>query len=180
MKHRWLFNDHTQLEEISFAFSIFVYLLKTHWYGIFKNRNKIWHRFTEENSEFKKLHQLENTEVVFLTKPELKPALKILAENQQGEIQSILINKDSQLISKTRVGSNLTDMIDSPSLAYPTGPKKSELTSILLNRKLQPEGLANSLIEVNSLSPNKIIAGSSLEFQPSDERFDQVQAFYFS
>lgn len=145
-----------------------------------KNKESAWQIFIQKNSNFKDKKILEPVQVIFITSPKLEPVYQSIIESSRGEIQAIHFFEDGKLISNTRVGSNLTETIDSLSIVFPKGPKKSELTSVLLNRKVQPEGLANTLVEVTSLSPNKILASSNLEYQTSDDRFDQVQAFYYS
>lgn len=145
-----------------------------------KSIEKNWLRFVNRNSTLKIPTNKTPIQVVFATTPRLNPVYRTTFETSLGEIQSLTYDDNGTLISNERVGSNLTDMVDSPALAFPKGPKKSELTPVMLTRKMQPEGLANSLIEMSSISPNKIISSSNLQFQPTDDRFDQVQAFYFS
>lgn len=145
-----------------------------------KEKDANWNLFKDKSPIYKFRKVTQPVEVVFTTLPKLKPFYKVITELPTGELQATYFDDDAELVNETRLGSNLTDLVDSPSLAFTKGPKKSELSAIILTRKIQPEGLANTLIDVSSESPNKITSSSNLQFQPSDDRLDQVQAFYFS
>ncbi len=140
-----------------------------------------WLLFMKKNPDFKDLKVSSLIEVVLVADPKLRPVLRVAVESKSGEMMNLTFNRKGQLLSSNRVGSNLAEQVDSPSMAYPRGPKKSQLTPILLSRKIQPEGLANLSLEVITESPNKILSTTDdFAFQITDERFDQVQAFYYS
>lgn len=145
-----------------------------------KDKDQIW-------SDFIKAHPIRSSEklifplqVTFINSPRFFPVIRAYTETALGLIRTIDINKNHEIISDKFVGSALTDMIESPSFAFILGPKKSSLTSILVNRKSLPEGLADLVIAVSSASPAKITLNGSLEYPLNDDRFDQVQAFYYS
>ncbi len=144
------------------------------------NKERSWQKFLITHPEFKDQKILKTVEVIFLTEPKLRPALEVVTEKKNGEVYSIFFEKNGKLISANRMGSYLADLTETPALAFPLGPKKSELSNIMLSRKIQPEGLTNTFVEMTTEAPSKIIGAQSIEFQPNDERFDQVQAFYFS
>ena len=144
------------------------------------HKTSSWLLFLEKNPVYKSLKVAAPLEVIIATDPKLKPILKVSVDSRQGDIISVSFNKKGNLISAIRMGSNLTEMAEVPALAFPKGPKKSDLTAILLNRIVQPFGLATPFLEVVSESPNKITGFQSLEYATTDDRFDQVQAFYFS
>lgn len=145
-----------------------------------KNKTNIWSRFLKDHPLYSTEKIISPVEVILSTQPKLKPILQILTETKRGQIRSLRLSDQGEIISDQFVGSNLTDMVETPSLAFELGPKKGDLRSILLNRKILPEGLSNSIIEVSSQSPNKITFPGSLEYSTTDDRFDQVQAFYYS
>src|SRR5690606_34511459 len=92
----------------------------------------------------------------------------------------VQFSKNGNLLKEVRLGSNLADLTEVSALAYPKGPKKSELSKIILKRLNVPEGLANHQLEIKTESPLKIEGSQSMEFPPTDERFDQVQAYYYA
>jgi hypothetical protein len=143
-------------------------------------KDRIWAEFKKSHTAFDKEKLYSPLEIIFTSEPRFKPVLYVLTETPTGLIRSIYINENSELISESFVGSALTDMIESPSFAFTLGPKKGPLSPILVNRKSLPEGLSDSLIEVTSIAPAKITLNGTLEYPTTDERFDQVQAFYFS
>ncbi len=145
-----------------------------------RKKRASWQQFLNLHPEYKNQKLLKPIEVVFSMVHKLRPALEALIENKNGEVFSNLFEQNGNLISSTRMGSGLSDLTESPALVFTRGPKKSELSSILLSRKIQPVGLTNTSVEVTSAAPSKITGAQSIEFQPSDERFDQIQAFYFS
>ncbi len=139
-----------------------------------------WLRFMNKNPAYQNWKVEQSTKVVIKTKGNLKPVLVISLSNKLGEIYEMEFAEDGKLILEQKLGSGLTDLPEAFALAFPKGPKRSVLSKVLLNRFNIPEGLTNNQVEVKTESPAKIYPTSDLEILPNDERFDQVQAFYFS
>ncbi len=63
---------------------------------------------------------------------------------------------------------------------YPSGPKRSSLTDVLLKGLQLNTTVSNDYVFVDSESPQKMTSIlTHLKFDPKDERFDQVQVFYY-
>ncbi|MBC7466645.1 MAG: hypothetical protein H7256_11695 [Bdellovibrio sp.] len=126
------------------------------------------------------------TKVKFL---EAKPVLSVEKKNaipywRMDYIDQIGVPKavylDSKfIVAKTRRLGSQFDENQTSALLYPSGPKQSLLTDVLLSH-LKPVPLANDLISVSSESPAKIESMTqALDFAVDDYRFDQVQVFYY-
>ncbi|MCX7977940.1 MAG: hypothetical protein N2578_02950, partial [Bdellovibrionaceae bacterium] len=65
-------------------------------------------------------------------------------------------------------------------LVYPRGPKASSLSEVVL-KNLRGDGtLASPLLSVTTLTSAKISGiTENAKFNPPDERFDQVQVFWY-
>lgn len=145
-----------------------------------QKKERLWSLFSQNHLYFAKDKPIAPLEVIFVTAPEVQPVLYVLTETPSKTLRALYINESGNLILDRTVGSSLSDMIESPSFAFTLGPKKSPLSPIMVNRKPQPEGLSNFMIDVSSHSPAKITLAGTLEFPTSDERFDEIQAFYYS
>jgi Zn-dependent metalloprotease len=143
-------------------------------------KENIWNKFLDSHPLFASEKLVGPLEVVIETKPEVRPVILATLEKKSGLFHQLKISKTSELESDQIVGSQLTDLIESMSTAYPRGPKKSALSAVLLNRKNQSVNLSDGNFEMFSASPAKINLSEPLEFPVSDDRFDQVQAFYYS
>jgi Zn-dependent metalloprotease len=110
----------------------------------------------------------------------LKAVLTRDVISKEGEIFSLQFDREGRVSKKIRQGSSFTDIANVAALTFPKGPKKSELSKVVVQRLILPEGLASSQVSVKSESNTKILMTQSLELPPSDERFDQVQVFYFA
>jgi hypothetical protein len=109
-----------------------------------------------------------------------KPVLRTLLSSNHGEILAVDFNGSGHVVSVFPMGSSLTSTTEVQALAFPRGPKRSTLSKVNLLRFNQPEGLANPYIEVITQSPLKITSDYDLDSPPPDDRFDQVQAYYFA
>lgn len=104
------------------------------------------------------------------------PAWRIIYIDLSGFAWKMLLDKNYNLVSVNRVGSQFHDAL---ALVFPMGPRKSPLQEVLLQNLLVDGSLSSDTMRVNTLSPSKILTiGDALKFSPPDERFDQVQVFY--
>ena len=93
------------------------------------------------------------------------------------EIESWTYDAKMNLVKVSSLGSHFNT---AKALAYPDGPKLTTLTTVLLNSLIDKEQfLASSQIDVTSESPEKINLSEPLTFTPPDEKFDQVQVYYY-
>lgn len=81
------------------------------------------------------------------------------------------------LISNRRLGSQFDT---AQALLYKQGPKLGSLTDVLLEQISLSPSVNNASIFVDSESDKKIASVTPLlKFDPKDERFDQIQVFYY-
>lgn len=145
-----------------------------------QKKEKIWKNFLKLNPQVSAERMISPLEVIILTEPQAEPVIYTVLENKLGLFHALTISTKNELIKDEVVGSHLTDLIESMSTAYTRGPKKSTLGAIVLNRKNQSEILSDSNFEMFSAAPVKINLLEPLEFSVTDDRFDLVQAFYYS
>lgn len=143
-------------------------------------KDSIWTKFLDSHPLLAGEKQVHPLEVIINISPEVHPVIYTVLEKKSGLFHALKISKSGELESDQIVGSQLTDLIESMATAYPRGPKKSSLSAILLNRKNQSTNLSDANFEIFSASPAKINLAEPLEFPVSDDRFDQIQAFYYS
>lgn len=143
-------------------------------------KNEAWNNFKKRNPEFNDWRVQRSKRVVISTDGMATPVYEVEMSSPLGEISRIHYSKLGSIINTYKLGSRLSEMENSPAYAYPKGPKKSTLSNVTILRLLKFDGLANDKVSIVSQSPLKITSADSLEMNPSDERFDQVQAFFFA
>lgn len=94
------------------------------------------------------------------------------------EIQSWTFNSKMHLINVSSLGSHF---MTAKAMAYPDGPKLTTLSPVVLKSLITGTDklLVSDQINVTSESPEKINPTESLNFTPPDEKFDQVQVYYY-
>lgn len=144
------------------------------------NISKYWSQFLQNYPEYKNWIIEDAVSVVFYP-PELKPIFNVvLREPRTALMHRFLFTAQAQIVQTEEVGSHYADLKEVMALAYPQGPVKSELSQVKLLRDLAIDGLKNIKVNIDTESPAKIKKDQALELLPSDERFDQIQAFYFA
>ena len=84
---------------------------------------------------------------------------------------------DGEFVRIKRTGTQFSDV---STMVFTEGPKFSELSEQLIKNLNSNPSLSNSSIFVTSMADKKIDnITSNLKFDPKDERFDQIQAFYY-
>lgn len=78
--------------------------------------------------------------------------------------------------SVDRVGSQFHAV---PALVFPSGPKYSALQEVILNNLVGDGTLSSQTLKVSTLSSAKLSISDSAKYNPPDERFDQVQVYFF-
>lgn len=113
------------------------------------------------------IHQVSGLESVHSFEYELNDGTLWLAQFQD----------DYALLANKRLGSHFTS---TQANVFIKGPKLSMLTDIFLRELDTAPTISNTNIFVDSESTKKITAvESQLKFDPKDERFDQLQVFYY-
>lgn len=98
-------------------------------------------------------------------------------ELNDGTLWIAQFSNDYVLLNNKRLGSGFTT---AQANVYLNGPKLSLLTDIVLKELDTAPTISNTNIFVDSESVKKITSiESQLKFDPKDERFDQLQVFYY-
>lgn len=139
----------------------------------------------------KTLHDLNYAAVLgprvatFIAKEEVyiiesgNPALYLLVHyfDKSGVPYTSFFKSDGTLARTERQGSQFADI---NATIYSEGPKLSQLTEQLLKGLSITPALSNQQVFVTSESDKKInVTSAVLKFDPKDDRFDQLQVFYY-
>lgn len=125
-----------------------------------------------------KVKFLEAKAVLSFEKKSAVPYWRVDYIDQVGVPKAVYLDAKFMVAKTCRLGSQF-DENETSALLYPSGPKQSLLTEVLLSH-LKPKPLANNLVAVTSESPGKIESMTeALNFSVDDYRFDQVQVFYY-
>lgn len=145
-----------------------------------KNRSWYWLSFLLRHPDYK-TWAVEQPVTVVLNPPDMDAVLEVVvSEKKTLKIQHILFNTALKILRTDQVGSQFIELKEVSALAYPQGPIKSDLSQVKLLRDLNNDGLKNLKVKVDTESLAKIKKEQPLELLPSDDRFDQIQAFYFA
>ncbi|MGZ3723116.1 MAG: hypothetical protein ACXVA9_09310, partial [Bdellovibrionales bacterium] len=105
---------------------------------------------------------------------------KRTCEAPDGSAYEVVVNSHGRLISHLPAGANMTSVTESVTL-YPKGPKFSALKQIQLPVSADPNFLSVNVLEVTSDANAKFSnLGQLSQVVPSDDRFDMLQAYYYS
>lgn len=97
--------------------------------------------------------------------------------DKSGVPYTSFFNSDGILARTERQGSQFADI---NATIYAEGPKLSQLTEQLLKGLTATPALSNQQVFVTSESDKKInVTSPVLKFDPKDDRFDQLQVFYY-
>lgn len=144
------------------------------------SKQEAWSNFQKQNSEYKEWHVSRSAMVVINTSDKPTAVYRVdLSSAHDGDYR-IYFTRSGAIYHSERLGTNLSEVENSAAYAYPKGPKKSILSNVTISRLLMVDTLENDKVVISNQSPLKIASTDSLEINPSDEKFDQVQAFYFA
>lgn len=108
----------------------------------------------------------------------LNSFLLITYEIEDGTLWLARLNHQHKILNIRRLGSRVAT--DTTAHVYTIGPKLGILTDILLKNVEKNPMLSNNKISVDSEALNKItVVSPILKFDPKDERFDQIQVYYY-
>jgi hypothetical protein len=127
---------------------------------------------------FKDLHYDKSPEVIVANlNGVLTPMYQVIYIDRIGAAYVLKITDDFKIYSENRTGTSFADAI---ALVFPEGPKFSDLVEVPLKKLFGDGTLKNDYLEVTTASTATIKQGNeSFRFQPPDEKFDQVQVFFF-
>lgn len=131
----------------------------------------------EKYSEFKNIKLLDPIVMITKGQKEVSHWWKVPYFDAQGLAWELHVDSDLRIISNHRVGSQFHETM---ALVFPEGPKLSQLQDVVLKNLLDDTALASNREQVSTQGNNKIKSvKEALNFNPGDEKFDQVQVFYF-
>lgn len=85
-------------------------------------------------------------------------------------------NKKQELVKLKRAGADFSDVMTN---LYPEGAKLSQLTELVLKGISAEPAISNDQVVVTTEAVKKISLSPVLKFETQDERFDQLQAFFY-
>ena len=108
----------------------------------------------------------------------LRPYWKIETTDDDGLMWKFLFEKSGHLTAVEKIGSEFYSAVEAS--IYPLGIKRSTLTDVSLPNLSFGQDMVSNLIKVMSDSDTHItVSGEPLRFAPADERFEEVQAYWF-
>ncbi len=131
-----------------------------------------------EQKRFRNYFYESQPEVIVVNvKGVLTPMYELVYFNKEGAAFSLRVTKDFKFYSEKHEGTSFADAI---ALVFPEGPKYSDLMEVPLRRLIGDGTLQNDHVEVSTASTSTIKQNDdNFKFQPPDEKFDQVQVFFF-
>lgn len=131
----------------------------------------------KQTLEFSKIEVLSTEEVYAIENDRTIPYTVVSFFDRSGTPHQAYFNTNGKFERAERVGSQFADVNTN---VYLEGPKLSSLTDLVIKGISANPSLSNTIIYVTSESDKKINAISSvLKFDPKDDRFDQIQVFYY-
>ena len=131
----------------------------------------------KSNINSNKLRKYDFTPFIKHTESGLQQWLAVKYELNDGTLWQADFDQDKKFIQTRRLGS---DFDTTQAHVYLKGPKLSSLTDVLLEQISLSPSVNNASIFVDSEADKKIASITpQLKFDPKDERFDQIQAFYY-
>lgn len=116
------------------------------------------------------------SQVIKLENSHIQNLVAFEYELNDGTLWRALFDAKDKHLSTQKLGSG----IDAQVSLYTLGPKQSTITDVLLRQLDITPAMSNQSIFVDSEAPQKINEISPLmKFDPKDERFDQIQVFYY-
>ncbi len=103
---------------------------------------------------------------------------KLIFEEKDGTLQAYYLNKDLQIVTQKRLGS---EFIDATANLFPSGPLKSDLQEVLLRGLLSNKELSSAAVRITTEADQVALPGekNELNFTVNDIRFSQVQVFFY-
>jgi Zn-dependent metalloprotease len=133
--------------------------------------------YLNENSSVKKYKNLMTENIFQVNQRQLKPFLSATYVLNDGTVWQAILDSEYKIISNLRQGSRFTDSLVH---IYRFGPAQSSLTEALLKGLEPTSPLLSHNIFVDNESNKKIIQIlPEMKFDPKDDRFDQLQAYYY-
>ncbi len=145
-----------------------------------EKKNIIWTEFQAKNDVYGTFTMVEAPQVKISAVGQIQPLLFVGLRKKNGEMLELQIRQNGRLFLERRLGSAFDDMKENFAWAFPKGPKNSDLTRVSIRRLHRPQDLLSPQVSVQTESPQKILFEQSLELDPSDERFDQVQVYFLA
>ncbi len=143
-----------------------------------KNLPRAYSLLMRSSPQFQKTKLLESEVVYSRLGRQMILMNLFLVEDQEGKIWQVKTYPSGSFISMVKVGSNFETR---QAQVYPRGPKQSEMTRVQLFDLNLGKALVSQLLQVSSEANRQAISPEDLlSLSPKDERFDQVQVFYFS
>lgn len=136
-------------------------------------------------SSFLKSHEflsrtdlVDGPNLVVTAEPEAQVSWKLVFEKEDGSFWVFLLDKDFEILSQKRAGS---EFIEARAKIFPEGPLKSQLQTVLLKGLFSNVALSSDAVKMMTEADTVAIPAEEgeLSFLENDIRFAQVQVFYY-
>lgn len=128
-------------------------------------------------TDFEKISVISSEDVIVIENNKAVNYLVFSYFSKSGVPYSSFFNHKGEIIRTERVGSQFADI---NATVYTEGPKLSQLSEQIIKGLMINPTLSNNMVFVTTESDKKISEISpTLRFDTKDERFDQLQAFYY-
>ena len=124
-----------------------------------------------------KIRHYETKSVLKLENSKLRNYQAVQYELSDGTLWQAYFDQNEDFISRERLGSQFSE---THAQIYPKGPRESPLTEVVLKEIEFSPSMSSSSVLVDSDSVLKITSVvPQLKFETNDDRFDQVQVFFY-
>lgn len=131
----------------------------------------------KQGPEFEKITLISNEDIIMIENNKAIDYVVVNYFDKTGVPYSTFLKPNGSLVRTQRQGSQFADI---NATIYTEGPKFSQLTEHLIKGLSITPTLSNSMVFVTSESDKKINTISpTLKFDTKDDRFDQLQVFYY-
>ena len=126
---------------------------------------------------FSKIDVLSNEDLYVMEGKKAQNYRVISFFDREGMPYQSFFKQDGEFVRVVRVGSQFSDINVN---VFTDGPKLSQLSDQIIKNIVTSPTLSNAMVYVTSESDKKIDnVTANLKFEIKDDRFDQIQAFYY-
>lgn len=152
---------------------------EAHAQKLFVKRYQILELMKKKHLPLKKAHQIFDPKLL-ITNLNSKPRFIWQIDYVDKKQESVFSIRASEVGSIERITRVEHCFSDAKSLVFPLGPKLSDLKEELLSNLVGDGSLKSTRIQMTSADGQRVQSpDGQFIFEPNDDRFDHVQAFYF-
>ena len=143
-----------------------------------KNFPEAFSQLMRHQAKLKQMKVIESELLLTQSGRQLNVVNSFITEDKNGQIWNIRSKENGKVVSMRAMGSYFGNH---EAQLYPRGPKLSEISRVHLFDLNLSKSLTSQQLQVSSaLNMNPFVTDELMFLQPSSEKFDQVQVFYYS